>query len=146
MSTRQLTLGNFAAHCLDEIKAVQGGDTVIEILSANGKVVAVLSPPPPEEPAGTLADWMGSGAGYMTYGPGYDPDEPSFMDADEATAQNFWHPLSALQQAELQKVPIIRSVEEFYGDGTAAEWEGFDEALEQWRLEKTPIGGHLHAD
>ena len=81
MSTRQLTLGNFAAHCLDEIKSVQAGDTVIEILSS-GKVVAVLSPPPPEEPAGTLADWMGSGAIYMTYGPGYEPDEPAFAPED----------------------------------------------------------------
>jgi len=81
MSTRQLTLGNFAAHCLDEIKSIQDGDTVIEILSS-GKVVAVLSPPPPEEPAGTLGDWIGSGAGYMTYGPGYDPDEPAFAPED----------------------------------------------------------------
>ena len=77
MSTRQLTLGNFAAHCLDEIKSVQDGDTVIEILSS-GKVVTVLSPPPPEEAAGTLADWMGSGAGTVTFAPGYDPDEPAF--------------------------------------------------------------------
>ena len=142
MSTRQLTLGNFAAHCLDEIKAVQNGDTVIEILSSSGKVVAVLSPPPPNDLAGIVTDWMGSGAGTVFYGPGYVPNEPSFMDADDATAQNFWHPLSAQQQAELQKVPIIRSVEEFYGDGTAADWEGFDEALEEWRLEKIPTGGH----
>ena len=78
MSTRQLTLGNFAAHCLDEIKAVQNGDTVIEILSSSGKVVAVLSPPEIEEPAGTLADWMGSGAGPVTFAPGDDPDEPAF--------------------------------------------------------------------
>ncbi len=77
MSTKQLSLGSFAAHCIDEIKAVEHGDTIIEILNS-GKVVAVLSPPPPEEPAGTLADWMGSGAGYMTYGPDYDPDEPAF--------------------------------------------------------------------
>jgi len=80
MSTRQLTLGNFAAHCLDEIKAVQDGDTVIEILSS-GKVIAVLSPPPPakeEALEGTLADWVGSGAGTVTFAPGYDPDEPAF--------------------------------------------------------------------
>ncbi len=77
MSTRQLTLGNFAAHCLDEIKSVQDGDTIIEILSS-GKVVAVLSPPPPEEPAGTLAAWVGSGVGTMSYGPGYDPAAPAF--------------------------------------------------------------------
>lgn len=82
MSTRQLTLGNFAAHCLDEIKSVQDGETVIEILGSGGKVIAVLSPPPPEEPAGTLGDWMGSGAGYTSFGPGYDPDAPAFAPED----------------------------------------------------------------
>ena len=77
MSTRQLTLGNFAAHCLDEIQTVQQGDTVIEILS-DGKVVAVVSPPLAVEAAGSLAEWMGSGAGTMSFGPGYDPAEPAF--------------------------------------------------------------------
>jgi hypothetical protein len=143
MSTRQLTLGNFAAHCLDEIKAVQNGDTVIEILSSSGKVVAVLSPPELEEPAGTLADWMGSGAGTMSYGPGYDPEAPTFMDADDA--QGFWNDLSAQQCAALQRVPITRRAEDFFGDGKAEEWEGFDEALEQWRSETIPSGGQSHA-
>ena len=27
---------------------------------------------------GTLADWVGSGAGTVTFAPGYDPDEPAF--------------------------------------------------------------------
>lgn len=81
MSTRQLTLGNFAAHCLEEIESIQKGDVVIEILDA-GKVVAVLSPPPAEEPTGTLAEWLGSGSGIMSYGPGYDPDEPAFAPDD----------------------------------------------------------------
>lgn len=89
MSTRQLTLGNFAEHCLEEIEAVQKGDTVIEILS-RGKVVAVVSPPPPEEePAGTLADWMGSGAGTVRFAPGYDPDEPAFAPEEW---EEFSHP------------------------------------------------------
>ncbi len=77
MSTKQLTLGNFAAHCLEEIEAIQKGDTIVEILNS-GKVVAVLSPPPPEGPHGTLADWMGSGTGTVTFAPGCDPDEPAF--------------------------------------------------------------------
>ncbi len=81
MSIRQLTLGNFAAHCLDEIESIQQGDTAIEILD-DGKVVAVLSPPPAEEPSGTLADWIGSGVGTMSYAPGYDPDEPAFSPDD----------------------------------------------------------------
>lgn len=81
MSTRQLTIGNFAAHCLEEIESIQKGDVVIEILDA-GKVVAVLSPPPAEEPTGTLAEWLGSGSGIMSYGPDYDPDEPAFAPDD----------------------------------------------------------------
>jgi hypothetical protein len=81
MSTRQLHLNDFAAHCLDEMKTVQEGDTVIEILSNGGKVIAVINPPP-AQPEGTLADWMGSGAGLMSYGPGYDPDAPAFAPED----------------------------------------------------------------
>ena len=81
MSTRQLNLSDFAAHCLEEIQTVQDGDTVIELLSS-GKVVAVLSPPPQEEQAGTLADWMGRGAGLMRYGPNYDPAAPAFDPED----------------------------------------------------------------
>jgi len=77
MSTRQLNLGDFAAHCLEEIQTVQDGTSVIEILSS-GKVVAVVSPPPREEQAGILADWMGRGAGLMRYGPGYDAAAPAF--------------------------------------------------------------------
>ncbi len=77
MSTRQLNLSDFAAHCLDEMKAIQGGDTVIEILSNGGKVIAVINPPP-AEPEGTLGDWIGSGAGTVKFAPGYDPDEPAF--------------------------------------------------------------------
>ena len=77
MSTRQLNLGDFAARCLEEIQTVQDGTSTIEILSS-GKVVAVLIPPPPDEQAGTLADWMGSGASMMRYGPNYDPASPAF--------------------------------------------------------------------
>lgn len=133
MSTRQLTLGNFAKHCLEEIEAVQKGDTVIEIVS-RGKVVAVLSPPPPEEPTGTLADWIGSGAAIT--GDCSHSDQPCFMDVDDA--QDFWNDLTAEQYAALQRVPIIQRAVDLYGDGTVEEWEGFDEALEQWRSEKIP--------
>jgi hypothetical protein len=133
MSIRQLNLGDFAEHCLDEIKAVQQGGTVVEILSS-GKVVAVLSPPPAEEPEGTLADWIGSGAAIT--GDYSNLDQPCFMDVDDA--QDFWNELSAQQYAALQRVPIIQRAEDLYGDGTAEEWEGFDEALEQWRSEKIP--------
>ncbi len=127
MSTRQLSIGDFAAHCLEEIKAVQSGDTVLEILSSGGKVIAVLNPAPQELGGGTLADWMGSGTGL---------DDPTLGDAGDAAAQDFWHPLSARQQAELQHAPAVTSPESLLGDGTEEEWQGFEEALESWRAEQ----------
>jgi hypothetical protein len=81
MSTRQLTLSDFAAHCVEEIRSLQEENTVIEILSS-GKVVALLSPPPAPAMEGTLADWMGGGAGLMSFGPNYDPEAPAFADDD----------------------------------------------------------------
>jgi len=81
MSTRQLSLSDFAAHCLEEIRSVQEGDTVIEILSS-GKVVALLSPPPVPVAESTLADWVGGGAGLMSFGPSYDPGTPAFHEGD----------------------------------------------------------------
>lgn len=135
MSTRQLSIGDFAAHCLEEIKSIQSGDTVLEIVSSGGKVIAILNPAPQEQDEGTLADWMGSGAGLVS-GDLSCLDKPTFMDADDAAAQDFWHPLSAQQQAELQNTPVITSPESLLGDGTEDEWKGFDEALESWRSEQ----------
>lgn len=132
MSTRQLSIGDFAAHCLEEIKAVQSGDTVLDILSSGGKVIAVLNPAPQETNEGKLVDWMGSDAGL---------DDPTFGDADDAAAQDFWHPLSARQQTDMQHALAITSPESLLGDGTEDEWQGFDEALESWSSEQmiTPL-------
>lgn len=140
MSTRQLSLGDFAAHCLEEIEAVQSGDTVLEILSSGGKVIAVLNPPPAEHDKAiggvSLADWTASGAGLMSGD--FDSSclhKPTLMFADDAV-QDFWQPMSALQQAEQQEVPAVTSPEALLGDGTEEEWQGFDEALETWRSER----------
>ena len=140
MSTRQLSIGDFAAHCLEEIQAVQSGDTVLEILSSGGKVIAVLNPAPQAPDGGTLADWMGAGAGLQSADLS-STDAPTFADADDAAAQDFWHPLTAQQQAALQHAPAVTSPESLLGDGTEDEWQGFDEALESWRSEQviTPL-------
>lgn len=133
MSTRQLNLSDFAEHCLDELKAVQKGDTVIEIVSL-GKVVAVVNPPAGGG-GGSLGDWMA-----------FDCDAgnpaPVVEAVDDAWSQDVWHPLAVEEHAALQKTPIVGSVEELLGDGTAEEWEGFDEALERWRSE--PMMSVLH--
>jgi hypothetical protein len=48
-------------------------------------------------------------------------------------AQDVWTPLTAEQHARRQGVRRVSSWEALLGDGTEEEWEGFDEALEQWR-------------
>lgn len=46
---------------------------------------------------------------------------------------SFYDNLSAEELARRQGVKPIESVEQLYGNGDAADWAGFDEALEQWR-------------
>lgn len=144
MSVRQLSIADFAAHCLEEIKAIQAGDTVLEILGNGGKVIAVLNPAPQQQYQGTLGDWIGSGSGLIS-GDLNCLDEPTFTDADEAVAPDFWEPSTAQEQAALQRVPIVKTLENFYGEGTAEEWEGFDDALKDWRAEAISSEGTGHA-
>jgi antitoxin (DNA-binding transcriptional repressor) of toxin-antitoxin stability system len=107
MSTRQLSLGDFAAHCLEEIQAIQSGDTVLEILSA-GKIVALVNPAP-----------------------------QSGMQA-LPTSADFRRPMTAQDHARQQGIRPVTRVEDFWGPGDEADWEGFDEALENWRTEPLP--------
>jgi len=44
-----------------------------------------------------------------------------------------WDNLSAEELARRQGVKPVTDVKELYGPGDPADWEGFDEALEQWR-------------
>ena len=72
-----MSISDFAAHCLDELSSVENGATVVELVR-DGQVVAYLSPAPkPNGNTGTLADWMGTGAGY-TLAPGSCLDDPAF--------------------------------------------------------------------
>jgi hypothetical protein len=144
MRVRQLSIADFAAHCLEEIKAIQSGDTVLEILGNGGKVLAVLNPAPQQQYEGTLGEWVGSGSGLVS-GDLNCLDEPTFVDAGEAAARDFWKPSTALEQAALQKVPIVQTLEDFNGDGIAEEWEGFDDALKEWRAEPISSEGTGHA-
>lgn len=75
MSTRQLTVSDFAAHCVDELSVIEKGDTVVELIR-DGKVIATISPAPREK-TGTLADCIGTGAGF-TLAPGESLDEPTW--------------------------------------------------------------------
>ncbi len=78
MSTKQITIADFCAHAADEMVAVEQGEMVVELVR-DWKIVAYLSPAPkPDAATGTLADWIGAGAGTVVFAPGIDPDEPAF--------------------------------------------------------------------
>lgn len=77
MTVRQISITDFKAHCTEEIRAVEKGDLLLE-LTRHGKTVAVVQPPSAGPSSPTLEDWVGSGKGTVTFGPGYDPHAPAF--------------------------------------------------------------------
>ncbi|GEM_PF-768083 len=51
----------------------------------------------------------------------------------------FWENLSGEELARRQGVKPVERVEDLYGNGDPADWEGFEEAVEQWRSEHPAI-------
>jgi hypothetical protein len=80
MSTRTIPVSDFTAHPDADLALVEHGDLTIE-LTRDGKVIAIITPPEPE-PTGTIADWIGSGAGTMTLAPGCTLEDPAFEPED----------------------------------------------------------------
>lgn len=76
MSIRQLTISDFAAHCVDEIRAVENGGTVVELIR-DGKIIAIINPVAPGPTTGTFGDCIGTGAGFIL-APGVSLDEPTW--------------------------------------------------------------------
>ena len=67
VTSKQLSISGFKAHFTKEIRALEKGDTIIE-LTRHGKKVAVMravtagvSPP-------DMKGWIGGGKGTVTYG------------------------------------------------------------------------------
>jgi prevent-host-death family protein len=81
MITKQISVSEFKAHCTEEIRAVEKGDTILE-LTRHGKKVAVVKSL--DIPASTpdLGCWIGSGKGTVAFGPDYDPNAPAWDSAD----------------------------------------------------------------
>lgn len=77
MSTKRLTISDFKDHCVEELETVEKSGAVIEI-TRDGRIIAVVEPPPAPEGTGGLGDWIGSGAGSVVFAAGYDPDETAF--------------------------------------------------------------------
>ena len=61
------------------------------------------------------------------------------MPAPDPRYGGFWDNFSAEELARRQAVKPVERIEDLYGKGQPSDWEGFDEALAQWRAE-SPIG------
>jgi prevent-host-death family protein len=79
--TKQISVSEFKAHCTEEIRAVEKGDTILE-LTRHGRKVAVVKSPEAAEATAGLGSWIGSGKGTVTFGPGYDPNAPAWNASD----------------------------------------------------------------
>ena len=81
MITKQISVSEFKARCTEEIRAVEKGDTILE-LTRHGRKVAVVKSPDTAESAPDLRSWIGSGKGSVTFGPGYKSDSAAWDSAD----------------------------------------------------------------
>lgn len=81
MTIKQLSISEFKAHCTEEIRIVEMGDTIIELTRHGKKVAVVQTVAAPDVPL-DLGSWMGSGKGTVTYGPGYNPTAAAWETTD----------------------------------------------------------------
>lgn len=77
MTTKQISVSNFKAHCAEELRNVENESIMIE-LTRHGKVVAIVQAPQTRSSpvkAGTLA-------GSMTFSEDYDPHESAWTEEE----------------------------------------------------------------
>lgn len=83
MNVRRVSISEFKASCIEEIREVEKGRLILE-LTRHGKTVAVVHPPSAAPSTPTLVDWVGSGKGTVRFGRGYDSGGPAFDPEDWA--------------------------------------------------------------
>lgn len=81
MTIKRLSISEFKAHCTEEIRALEKGSAILE-LTRHGKPVAVVQSAASAQAPASLAEWMGSGKGTVTYGPDYDASAPAWASED----------------------------------------------------------------
>ena len=83
VTTKQISVSEFKAHCAEELRSVESGDTQLEI-TRHGKIIAIVEHPQAatSEEAPTIAEMMGSLRGSVTFADDDAPDEPSFAPED----------------------------------------------------------------
>lgn len=83
MTTQQISVSEFKAHCAEQLRKVETEDVALQI-TRHGKVVATVQKPVEAASEGpqTMAEFMGSLRGTVIFADDYDPDEPAFAAED----------------------------------------------------------------
>lgn len=77
---KRIPISEFKARCTEELRAVEETGVILEI-TRHGKIIAKVMQQEEEPPAPkTMADWIGSMRGTVTFSPDYDPHAPAFED------------------------------------------------------------------
>ena len=139
MNVRQISISEFKARCTEEIREVEKGNVILQI-TRHGKPVAIVEPSKAQN-AAPLAEWLGSGRGSVALLRDEALTSPTMAWYEDV--EDVWTPLTADQHAARQDIRPAMSWEQFMGDGTQEEWEGFDEALEEWRKEPVRFDENL---
>ncbi|RYD28902.1 MAG: hypothetical protein EOP86_22425 [Verrucomicrobiaceae bacterium] len=81
MSTRQMNLREFCEHAQDTLQEMEKNQVLLELVR-DGQVIAYVSPAAkPKGNTGTMADWLGAGAGFQL-APGCRLEDPAFEPGD----------------------------------------------------------------
>ncbi|NOX98189.1 MAG: type II toxin-antitoxin system Phd/YefM family antitoxin [Verrucomicrobia bacterium] len=85
MTTQQISVSEFKAHCAEQLRKVETEDVALQI-TRHGKVVATVQKPVEEvsenKKCKSLVELMGSLKGTVTFADDYDPDEPTWTDGE----------------------------------------------------------------
>lgn len=81
MTTQQISVSEFKAHCAEQLRKVETEDVALQI-TRHGKVVATVQKPVEEESENkkSIMDYMGSLRGTVIFADDYDPHEPAWAD------------------------------------------------------------------
>lgn len=77
MTMRRISVSEFKAHFIEEIRALKKGVTILGLTRHGKKVAVVTSAADAATPPG-LANWIGSGKGTVRFSPSYDPAAPAW--------------------------------------------------------------------
>lgn len=128
VNVRQISISEFKTHCTELLREVERGGLVLKI-TRHGKVIASAEPHRVSysESDRSVSNDISSVMEEVLAGPASDRIE---------TRSDVWSAFTAPQLARRQHVAPAADWEALLGDGSAGDWEGFEEALARWREEE----------